>query len=423
MPEVIQALSIFPFVQDYFAWIQSLTFWQLIGIISFVFVDLFRNVGKPIVLSIHHLFRKIHPLQFQNIENAQIKISVLVPAHNEGLSIRKTIESLLDNTYPNKEIIVIDDHSSDDTFQQAYPFYKSGKIKLVKRTEGSKGSKSGASNFGAVFASGDIILVMDGDTLLERNALSEVAKYMTVQDIVAIAGNVRILSGDNDVTNLLTKCQSYEYLIAFELGRRLRLMLNILVVIPGTFSVFTKDLGKKIGLYDRDTITEDLDLTLKIFKTGGKVTFIPTAVCWTYCPYTWEGWLRQRVRWSHGQIETLVKHRNIVTTRTTYKPLLILGVFDMLFMDIILLFARIFSMVWLAINFSQDIAYIIILISLIYFMSEIIVIVTAALFSPRKSDLKYVYLMPFIVLIYRPLYGMVRMYSYVQWLFRKEVPW
>src|SRR6476620_12556214 len=402
MPEVIQALSIFPFVQDYFAWIQNLTFWQFIGIISFVLVDLLRNVGKPVVLSIHHLFRKIHPLPFQSIESAQIKISVLVPAHNEGVSIRKTIESLLDNTYPNKEIIVIDDHSSDDTFQQAYPFYKSGKIKLVKRTEGSKGSKSGASNFGAVFASGDIILVMDGDTLLERNALSEVAKYMTVQDIVAIAGNVRILSGDNDVTNLLTKCQSYEYLIAFELGRRLRLMLNILVVIPGTFSVLTKELGKKIGLYDIDTITEDFDLTLKIFKTGGKVTFIPTAVCWTYCPSTWKGWLRQRIRWSHGQIATLVKHRNIVTSRTTYKPLLILGVFDMLFMDVILLFARIFSMVWLAINFSQNIAYILILITLVYFMSEIIVIVTAALFSPRKSDLRYVYLMPFIVLIYRP---------------------
>ena len=85
-------------------------------------------------------------------------------------------------------------------------------------------------------------------------------------------------------------------------------MLNILVVIPGTFSVLTKELGKKIGLYDKDTITEDFDLTLKIFKTGGKVTFIPTAVCWTYCPHTWKGWLRQRIRWSHGQIETLVKH-------------------------------------------------------------------------------------------------------------------
>jgi cellulose synthase/poly-beta-1,6-N-acetylglucosamine synthase-like glycosyltransferase len=121
MLEVTQGLNIVSFVQDYISWMQNLTFWQFLGIISFVLVDLFRNVGKPIVLALHTMFRKIRPLRFQSIESAQIKISVLVPAHNEGVSIKKTIESLLDNTYPNKEIIVIDDHSTDDTFQQAYP--------------------------------------------------------------------------------------------------------------------------------------------------------------------------------------------------------------------------------------------------------------------------------------------------------------
>lgn len=93
-------------------------------------MDLLRNVGKPVVLPIHHLFRKIHPLPFQSIESAQIKISVLVPAHNEGVAIRKTIESLLESTYPNKEIIVIDDHSTDDTFQQAYPYYANDENKI-----------------------------------------------------------------------------------------------------------------------------------------------------------------------------------------------------------------------------------------------------------------------------------------------------
>ena len=386
-------------------------------------IDIARNIGKPILLGIHQLRSHRVPTYFRYREGSgSPKVSIIVPSHNESSTVKKIINSCLENPYRNKEIIVVDDHSTDDTFKQAYPFHQRGKIKLLQ-CKGSKGSRASAINFGITFATDEILMIVDADSILERESIIEVVKYMSLPNVVAGAGDVRVISGDNDVTNLLTKCQSYEYLIAFELGRILRLMLNILVVIPGTFSVFTKDLGKRIGLYDRDTITEDLDLTLKIFKTGGKVTFIPTAVCWTYCPYTWEGWFRQRVRWSHGQIETLVKHRNIVTTRTTYKPLLILGVFDMLFMDIILLFARIFSMVWLAINFSQDIAYIIILISLIYFISEIIVIVTAALFSPNKSDLKYVYLMPFIVLIYRPLYGMVRMYSYVQWLFRKEVPW
>src|ERR1041385_421321 len=91
------------FFQGYVAWINTLTFWEFIGIISFVFVDLCRNVGKPIVLAIHQLIIRVRPLQFQNIENSQIKISILIPAHNEGLSIKKTIESILENTYPNKD--------------------------------------------------------------------------------------------------------------------------------------------------------------------------------------------------------------------------------------------------------------------------------------------------------------------------------
>jgi biofilm PGA synthesis N-glycosyltransferase PgaC len=423
MLEVTQGLNIVSFVQDYISWMQNLTFWQFLGIISFVFVDLFRNVGKPIVLALHSLFRKIRPLRFQSIESAQIKISVLVPAHNEGVSIKKTIESLLDNTYPNKEIIVIDDHSTDDTFQQAYPYHKSGKIKLLKRTEGSKGSKSGASNFGAVFASGDIILVMDGDTLIERNALSEVAKYMTVQDIVAIAGNVRILSGDDDVKNLLTKCQSYEYLIAFELGRRIRLMMKILVIIPGAFGAFRKSIISKVGFFDKDTITEDFDLGIKIFKTKGRVEFVPRAISQTYCPNNWKEWVNQRVRWSHGQFRTLLKHKDALTGRTTYPLLFILGIVDMMFMDIVLLMVRIVSLLYIFLVFQNSIIYPMIFITMIYFINEIIVIITAALFSPNKSDLKYIYLAPIMILMYRPLYSCVRFYAYFISIFKKEIKW
>jgi poly-beta-1,6-N-acetyl-D-glucosamine synthase len=392
------------------------------GIISFVLVDLLRNVGKPIVLSIHHLIRKVRPIRFQNIENAQIKITVLIPAHNEGSAIKKTIESILENSYPNKEIIVIDDHSTDDTFQKAYPYYKSGLIKLVKRNEGT-GSKSSAVNFGSVFSSGEVILVMDGDTLLERNALGEVAKYMTVPDIVAVAGNVRILSGDDDKSNLLTKCQSYEYLIAFELGRRIRLLMKILVIIPGAFGAFRKGAISKVGFFDKDTITEDFDLGIKIFKTKGRVEFLPNAVAQTYCPNNWKGWIRQRIRWSHGQFTTLLKHKDAVTGSNVYPVLFILGVIDMLFMDIILLFVRAISLVYIFFAFQQSLVYPFIFITMVYFVNEIIVIVTAALFSSNKSDLRYVYLAPVMILFYRPLYAFVRFYAYSISLFRKDIRW
>jgi cellulose synthase/poly-beta-1,6-N-acetylglucosamine synthase-like glycosyltransferase len=386
-------------------------------------IDVIKNIGKPIILGIYQLRSRHKPPHFKDTTGrGSPKVSIIIPTHNESSTIRKMIDSCLENPYHNKEIIVVDDHSTDSTFQVAYPYHQRGEIKLLQR-KGSKGSRASAINFGVTFATGTILIVIDADSIIERNAIFEVVKYMSLPNVVAGAGNVRVISGDDDVTNLLTKCQSYEYMIAFELGRRLRLMLNILVVIPGAFSVMTKDLGKKIGLYDKDTITEDFDLTLKIFKTGQKVTFIPTAICWTFCPYTWKGWIRQRIRWSHGQIATLVKHRNVVTSRTIYKPLLILGVFEMLFMDIVLLFARLFSILWLAIFFSETVAYVLILVTIIYFISEIVVFITAVLFSSRKSDIKYGYLMPFIVLIYRPFYGAIRLASYVLWFFKKEVPW
>jgi biofilm PGA synthesis N-glycosyltransferase PgaC len=260
---------------------------------------------------------------------------------------------------------------------------------------------------------------MEGDTLMERNALSEVAKYMTVQDIVAIAGNVRILSGDNEVENLLTKCQSYEYLIAFELGRRIRLMTKILVIIPGAFGTFRKGIIRKVGFFDKDTITEDFDLGVKIFKTKGRVEFIPGAISQTYCPNNWREWIAQRVRWSHVQFTTLLKHKDAVTGRTNYPLLFILGIIDMMFMDIVLLMFRMISLFYMILVFQNTIIYPMIFIMMKYFINEIIVIITAALFSPNKSDLKYIYLAPIMILMYRPLYSCARFYSYFMSIFKK----
>ena len=87
-----------------------------------------------------------------------------------------------------------------------------------------------------------------------------------------------------------------------------------------------RKLVQKIGFYDKDTLTEDFDLTIKLFKSGGNVEFVPDVIAWTYCPSTWKAWYRQRIRWAHGQIVTLLKHRDIVTTRNVkYSGTICLG--------------------------------------------------------------------------------------------------
>jgi cellulose synthase/poly-beta-1,6-N-acetylglucosamine synthase-like glycosyltransferase len=403
-------------------WLFTLTIFQVISILVFAVIDVGRNIGKIIALTAYNI--KDRRRLNRKVVTNHPKITLLVPAHNESVSIKRTIISILENNYPNKEIIIIDDHSSDDTFEQASEFAKKGLIRIIKRKEG-KGSKAAAINFGAVYATGDILMIMDGDTLIERNVLKQIAKYMDDPSVGAVAGNVRILSGDNGIHNILTKCQSYEYVIAFELGRRVRNILNILVIIPGAFGAFRKDLARKAGLYDKDTITEDFDLTIKVFKTGQKVLFISEAIAWTFCPNTWKGWYRQRLRWTHGQMATLLKHKDVLTSKNVvYKNLFVLAVFDMLFMDIILIALRFASLIWIVFfGFTENLVYAFILLMIVYLFNELLAFLASALFSPNKDDLKYVYLLPFIFLVYRPAYAFVRIYAIVSAFIKKDIKW
>jgi biofilm PGA synthesis N-glycosyltransferase PgaC len=410
------------FDPGFIEWLATLTIIQVISILIFAIIDMGRNFGKILALTIHHLRTKAAPPR--KVITNHPKITLLIPAHNESVSIKRTIISILENNYPNREIIIIDDHSTDDTFEQASEFEKKGFIRIFQRKEG-KGSKAAAINFGAVYATGDILMIMDGDTLIERNVLKEIAKYMDDPNVTAVAGNVRILSGDDGINNILTKCQSYEYVVAFELGRRVRNIMNILVIIPGAFGAFRKETAKKVGLYDKDTITEDFDLTIKVFKTGGKVVFISDAIAWTFCPTTWKGWFRQRLRWTHGQMATLSKHKDIMTSKNVnYRNLFILSIFDMLFMDIILIILRLAFLIWIFLfGFTENVVYAFILLMLVYLINESIAFLASAIFSPNKADLKYIYLLPVIFLIYRPAYALVRVYAIVSAFIKKDIKW
>lgn len=408
------------FLAGFVQWLYSLTLVDFLLMTVFtIVVDVLRNIGKALVLVGDSVNRRVNPFQFK--PGVHPKISVLVPAHNEAAAIKNTITSLLENPYPNKEIIIIDDHSTDGTYEQALPYHEKGLIKLVRRTEG-KGSKSAAINYGAVFATGDYLMIMDGDTLVERGSLDEIGKYLTVPDVMAVSGNVRILAGDGGVQNLLTRLQAYEYLIAFEIGRRFNSLLKMIIIIPGAFGVFPKEVGRKIGLYDRDTIGEDFDLTMKLLKTGGKVVFVPNAVAYTYCPSNWKAWMRQRVRWAHGQFAVLLKHRD-VTRGYTYRRQFVLAIYDMILMDIVMMFVRMGGLVWIALTYTDTLLYVSIMLFLFYLANEAIAILTAAAFSPRRSDLKYVYLVPVMVFFYRPLYSYVRLYAYFKRMFGSEANW
>lgn len=229
-------------------------------------------------------------------------ISVLVPAYNEEGYIRPTIRALLDADYPEErtEIIVVDDGSTDNTYREALRFREDG-VKVVRKENGGKHS---ALNYGLLFATGDVIVTIDADSIVDERALKRiVAPFQADPGVGAVASNVRI---ENDGT-FLTRCQKLEYLIGINVYRRMLDVLGVVTIVPGCLGAFRREAIEDVSGYDPTTLTEDFDLTMKVIKAGWKVRMSDARV-YTEAPETWRDLYNQRLRWYRGNYMTVFKH-------------------------------------------------------------------------------------------------------------------
>ncbi len=401
-------------------WLSSLTLWDFILIFwLFILIDLVRTIGKPLFLIIHELCTRRRYKKASSIFTP--KVSIIIPAHNEESAIVKSIESALKADYPNKEIIVVDDNSEDKTNMLASFYAANGQIKLVHR-DYSSGSKAGALNYGILFASGDILVTVDADTIIEPNAINLLVAELGDANVSAVSGNVRILGGDRGARNLLVRLQEYEYFLAFELGRRFSSIIGTMMIISGAFGAFRSAEMKALGQYDKDTITEDFDLTLKLRKLRKKLVYNNRAVSWTFCPDTWRVWRNQRIRWTKGEAETLWKHRNVFRTRG-FDFVSVVSVYDMLFNDVVLLVLRAVWLVSLVFIFPSSLLYVLIFSFIMYLAVEFLGTVLAVLLSGEKHNLRHLFFVPVMVLFYRPYYSLVRLRAYFNWISKKKTDW
>ncbi len=157
-------------------------------------------------------------------------------------------------------------------------------------------------------------------------------------------------------------------------------------------------------------------------KLGNRLAFAENAIAWTFSPEKWKSWRRQRIRWARDQAETIWKHSNLFR-KSGFDLTLVFAVYDMVFVDIVLLFIR-FS--WLLALLSVDIVtfpFIMLLNFGLYLFIELVSIIAAGILSPRKDDLKYFYLAPLMVIFYRPYYALIRLWVYLGWIFKTDVKW
>lgn len=233
--------------------------------------------------------------------------SILIPCHNEERQIEKTITNLIGIDYPNYEIIPIDDGSTDSTAFILHELSKKHELVRAVYLRENQG-KGAALNVGCLAVKGDFILTIDADAFLDPKALKWMAWHFSkFPRVGAITGNPRVLNR----TSLLGKIQTGEYASIIGLIKRTQRILGKVLTVSGVIAAFRKQALISVGLWDKDMVTEDIDITWKLEKHFWDVRYEPRAVCWVLVPETLKGLWRQRLRWAQGGIEVLKKHHDI----------------------------------------------------------------------------------------------------------------
>ncbi|MCF6745005.1 glycosyltransferase family 2 protein [Blastococcus sp. KM273128] len=281
-------------------------------------------------------------------------VSLLIPAHDEEAGILDTLRAALGQRYPALEVVLVDDGSTDRTFDLVAERYRltettprrtadlpvDGEVLSVHRaTTGdplvvirkrSVGRRSDALNAALNVARHPLVCMVDADSLLEEDAVLRVARPF-VEDpanVIAAGGVIRAANGaltDRGTVveprlsrNWLVRIQAVEYLRSFLLGRTGWADANALLIISGAFGLFRRDLLLEIGGLDPRSLAEDAELVVSLLehqrRAGAphRVVFVPEPVCWTEVPETLGVLARQRRRWSHGLAQLLWKHRRMI---------------------------------------------------------------------------------------------------------------
>ncbi|MFD5662437.1 polysaccharide deacetylase family protein [Streptomyces hirsutus] len=230
-------------------------------------------------------------------------VTVLVPAYNEAKCIENTVRSLMDSDHP-VEVLVIDDGSSDGTAR----IVEAMGLPNVRVIRQLNAGKPAALNRGLANARYDIVVMMDGDTVFEPSTVRELVQPFGDPKVGAVAGNAKV--GNKD--SLIGAWQHIEYVMGFNLDRRMYDILGCMPTIPGAVGAFRRSALVPIGGMSDDTLAEDTDVTMALHRAGWRVVYAENARAWTEAPETVQQLWSQRYRWSYGTMQAIWKHRRAV---------------------------------------------------------------------------------------------------------------
>ncbi|WP_369156204.1 glycosyltransferase [Streptomyces sp. R02] len=233
-------------------------------------------------------------------------VTVLVPAYNEAKCIENTVTSLMASDHPI-EVLVIDDGSTDGTAR----IVEAMGLPNVRVIRQLNAGKPAALNRGLANARYDIVVMMDGDTVFEPSTVRELVQPFGDPRVGAVAGNAKV--GNKD--SLIGAWQHIEYVMGFNLDRRMYDILRCMPTIPGAVGAFRKSALEPIGGMSDDTLAEDTDVTMALHRAGWRVVYAENARAWTEAPETVQQLWSQRYRWSYGTMQAIWKHRRALVDK------------------------------------------------------------------------------------------------------------
>lgn len=236
-------------------------------------------------------------------------VSVLVPAHNEELTIVRTLDSIRTNTQRKIEIIVIDDASTDNTYRIVKDYIAQHPTRAIRIIRKRKNAGKGEALNTALrrYARGELIMTLDADSIIDRYAIKRAVAHFDDPRVVGMAANVRIL----DDESILGLVQKFEHMIGYR-SKKFYSITNSEFIIGGVASTYRRSTISKVGFYDTDTVTEDIGLSLKVVSEGNKdqrIVYAADVAAMTEGVGSFSDLLKQRYRWKMGSVQNLIKHR------------------------------------------------------------------------------------------------------------------
>ena len=328
---------------------------SLVFLLFFVTLHLNQLVrGTVATWSVWHYVRTRHVRNIALSRHlpAPPRVSVIVPARNEALTIVQCLQALQAVDYEPREIVVVNDGSTDESLRLLKEAFElvaapvayaqplpSAPVRAVYRSlrepellvidKDPGGCKSDAINAGINAATGELVLTVDADTVFEPDAVRRVVlPFLEHPETIGVAGNVAVVNGcrvENGriievalPRSWLARFQVLEYMRSFLVLRSALAHVNALTIVAGAFGLFRRDAVLAVGGYDRTATAEDMDLTLRLqglWRERGKafrIALDPSPVCSTQVPGDLRSLRSQRCRWRRGLLQTLWRHRNMI---------------------------------------------------------------------------------------------------------------